>query len=65
MCKRAATVDAGRIDGIEPIGRLEIDRSSIVVLRSAAKSGRYILNLRGHPASKKEEVRLSFEGSFK
>ena len=58
-------LDADRIDGMEPIGRLEIDRSRIVLRKSVAKAGGYSLNLRGHPAAKIEEVLLSFHRSFK
>ena len=63
--KRAAIVDADRIDGIETIGRLEIDRGRIVLLKLAAKAGGYILILKGHPPATTEEVLLSFHRSFK
>ena len=62
----------GIVDGIEPIRKLEIAHSRIVLLQSAAillksavKAGGYRINLRGHPAAKREEVLLSFHRSFK
>ena len=63
--QRAATEDAGRPDGREHIGKLEIDRSRIVLLKPAVKARGYSLNLRGHPAAKIAEVLLSFHRSFK
>ena len=62
--KLAATVDADRIDGIEPKGRLEVVCSRIVLLKSAAKAGGYSLNLRRHPAANIEDLVLSFNRSF-
>ena len=56
---------------VEPIRKLEIDHSRVVLqsaallLKSAAKAGGYRINLRGHPAAAREKVLLSFHRSFK
>ena len=68
--KRAATVDAERIGGIEQTRRLEIDTAASyyikqLLLKSAAKAGGYSINLSGHPAATRKEVLSSFHRSFK
>ena len=61
--KRAVTVDADRIDGIEPIGRL--DRSRIVLLKSTAKAAGYSLNLRGVAKNRYQAIGFPYNRMLK
>ena len=51
--KRATPIDAGRIDGFEHIGRLEIDRSRIVLPRVSSEGRKVQRQPAGTPCSNK------------